>query len=87
MPLLLQSIRTRGKRYVWHVVVASGLVLKGMGSAESDGSVWSPCVMLLGSNSLQSNSGSTCFSFLPLILMGSAHLERDPPRVWLAVVI
>lgn len=37
--------------------------------------------MLLGSNSLQSNSGSTCFSFLLFSLMGSAHLERDPLRV------
>lgn len=49
----------------------SGLVRIGMGIGPG-----SP-ICGLGSVSLQSNSGSNCFIFKPLSLMGSAHLEKE----------
>lgn len=79
VPLLLQSIRGWGKRYVWQDVVASGLLRNGRGPTESGSltSVSSPCESLVWSDTWQSSSGSNCFSFLPFSLMGSSHLVDE----------
>ena len=62
---------------MWQDMVMSGLLRNGTGSKGPGVLVPSPCGKLVGSDALQSNSGSICFSFLSFSLMGAAHLAEE----------